>query len=331
MKSADRVPHRVLERVNLGAPQAFLRSVIRPEGHRGPSMERTTRVDAPAPSVPVLLVHGFGQNRRAWHLPSRSFANHLAAEGFDVFNIDLPGKGLAHTANPGTSWIAAATEHLPACLDAALGATESPYAFVLGHSQGGLAACALAGLAPSIRGVGALACPFALGRGNPVLRGLALALGAAGRATAQHTAFPMGLVRDLFRATPALWETPWLPLPLRAWRPGSFEPDVRDEWLHHAFDRSRLAEVSHLLDPLPGLEAWAARTDCALLTVAGTHDLLAPPHVVAVGFDASRARDKTALVVEHGHGDLLVGRQSPQTVWPQVVAWLRRLSGSRVA
>jgi len=28
--------------------------------------------------APILLVHGFGQNRYAWHLPARSFANYLA-------------------------------------------------------------------------------------------------------------------------------------------------------------------------------------------------------------------------------------------------------------
>jgi hypothetical protein len=31
--------------------------------------------------APILLVHGFGQNRYAWHLPARSFANHLARAG----------------------------------------------------------------------------------------------------------------------------------------------------------------------------------------------------------------------------------------------------------
>ena len=42
---------------------------------------------------PILLVHGFGQNRYAWHLPARSFANHLATAGFDVYNLDLRGHG----------------------------------------------------------------------------------------------------------------------------------------------------------------------------------------------------------------------------------------------
>src|SRR5262245_44071876 len=37
----------------------------------------------------VLLIHGFGQNRYAFHLPSRSMVNHLARAGFDVFNVDL--------------------------------------------------------------------------------------------------------------------------------------------------------------------------------------------------------------------------------------------------
>ena len=31
--------------------------------------------------APVLLVHGFGQNRYAWHLPARSLANHLFEAG----------------------------------------------------------------------------------------------------------------------------------------------------------------------------------------------------------------------------------------------------------
>src|SRR5262245_60927463 len=43
--------------------------------------------------APVLLVHGYGQNRYAWHLPARSFSNYLARAGFDVFNLDLRGHG----------------------------------------------------------------------------------------------------------------------------------------------------------------------------------------------------------------------------------------------
>src|SRR5690242_2070762 len=33
--------------------------------------------------APVVLIHGYGQNRYAWHLPARSFSNYLARAGFD--------------------------------------------------------------------------------------------------------------------------------------------------------------------------------------------------------------------------------------------------------
>src|SRR5215212_6928154 len=41
----------------------------------------------------VLLVHGYGQNRYAWHLPARSLSNYLARAGYDVFNLELRGHG----------------------------------------------------------------------------------------------------------------------------------------------------------------------------------------------------------------------------------------------
>lgn len=39
----------------------------------------------------LLLVHGFSQNRYAWHVPGRSLVNHLAEAGYDVFFVDLRG------------------------------------------------------------------------------------------------------------------------------------------------------------------------------------------------------------------------------------------------
>src|SRR5262245_49500526 len=43
--------------------------------------------------APIMLIHGYGQNRYAWHLPSRSLSNYLAKAGFDVFNLELRGHG----------------------------------------------------------------------------------------------------------------------------------------------------------------------------------------------------------------------------------------------
>src|SRR5512133_3375002 len=47
------------------------------------SMVRKRRAGASETRAPVLLIHGYGQNRYAWHLPSRSLSNHLAQAGFD--------------------------------------------------------------------------------------------------------------------------------------------------------------------------------------------------------------------------------------------------------
>ena len=62
-----------------------------------PARSGLTRASELESAVPcrgaVLLVHGFGQNRYTWHTSRRSFANFLAAEGYDVFNLDLRGRG----------------------------------------------------------------------------------------------------------------------------------------------------------------------------------------------------------------------------------------------
>jgi len=41
----------------------------------------------------IVLVHGFGQNHYTWHISRRSLVNYLANDGWDVFNVDLRGKG----------------------------------------------------------------------------------------------------------------------------------------------------------------------------------------------------------------------------------------------
>ena len=48
-----------------------------------------------------------------------------------------------------------------------------------------------------------------------------------------------------------------------------------------------------------------------------------PPASVEPAFQHSRARDKTYRVFPRGHIDLVVGRDSPTSVWPLLTAWLR--------
>ena len=48
------------------------------------------------PGEPVVLCHGISSNARFWDLaPDRSLADWLVAQGYDVWNLDLRGHGLA--------------------------------------------------------------------------------------------------------------------------------------------------------------------------------------------------------------------------------------------
>src|ERR1700740_2557021 len=90
--------------------------------------------------APVLLVHGFGQNRYAWHLPSRSFANYLASAGYDVFNLDLRGHGRSRQlgAQPCTSAEDYVREDLPSAVDEVRALSGGRSVFLVGHSLGGI-------------------------------------------------------------------------------------------------------------------------------------------------------------------------------------------------
>src|SRR5688572_9129836 len=48
---------------------------------------------------PVLLVHGFAQNRYSWHTSRRSMSAWLAERGFDVWTLELRGHGLSRQAS----------------------------------------------------------------------------------------------------------------------------------------------------------------------------------------------------------------------------------------
>src|SRR5262249_29691072 len=87
----SRVTEQIIDR---NERAAFVKEVIVTRGGVPLAIVRKRlAANAGGTRAPVLLIHGFGQNRYAWHLPSRSLANHFAQSGFDVFNLDLRGHG----------------------------------------------------------------------------------------------------------------------------------------------------------------------------------------------------------------------------------------------
>src|ERR1700678_4529853 len=86
--------HRIVEQlIDRDESSTFRKEIVLTASQVPLAMVRKRAADRDGTRAPVLLVRGFGQNRHTWHLPARSFSNHLARAGFDVFNLDLRGYG----------------------------------------------------------------------------------------------------------------------------------------------------------------------------------------------------------------------------------------------
>ena len=285
--------------------------------------------------APVLLIHGFGQNRYAWHLPSRSFANFLAKMGFDVFNLDLRGHGRSrHFGGRRSTTVSDYVEEdLPSAVAEVQRLSGDRPVFLVGHSLGGLVSYAAAPMLDgAIGGVVSIGSPYHFGRGSASLTAIATFVRLLNvlrlHPNPPVPLKPVGLSLAAFRH---FADGPLYPIPWRGWRRGSMEPQILAEHLRLAFDRAGLAELAELFE-------WAAdrqfggrgsdygsrfeAMDRPLLVIAGAHDDLAPPEGVYPGYVHATTTDKTYRVQPLGHIDLLVGREAPRTTWPLVADWV---------
>ena len=282
----------------------------------------------------VLLVHGFGQNRYAWHLPSRSLANHLAASGFDVFNVDLRGHGRSrHLGGEEPRGIEEyVTEDLPRAVEEVQRHSGNRQVFLAGHSLGGLLVYAAApSLDGSLAGIISLGSPYHFTRGSSSLRAIGFVFRAVHAHGAPNLKMPVASLGAVLRKVGRFADSPLYPVPLRGWHRDSFEPHVLDEHLRLALDRGGVRELATMFQ-------WAAerrfggkrmdyaerfeKLDVPLLVIAGANDTLAPPASVRPAHDRSRSTDKMYRALPLGHIDMLVGREAPHTTWPLLTSWL---------
>jgi pimeloyl-ACP methyl ester carboxylesterase len=329
---------RVVEQVVDRDEKKTFRKEIVVTGSRVPlAMVRKRDEHGEGTQAPVLLVHGFGQNRYAWHLPARSLANHLAAQGFDVFNLDLRGHGRsrqfgAKRARGVEDYV---YEDLPAAIEEVQAVSGKRSVWIVGHSLGGLVAYAAApALDGAVAGIASIGSPYHFARGSLALGSLtfffrALALAPPLR-EAPLSLVPLGRTLGTIRS---FAESPLWPIPIRGWHAGACEPHVLEQHLRLAFDRAALAEMIDLFEwavhrRFGGRRSdWSERfekMDNPLLVISGANDDLAPPASVRPGFARSRARDKTYRSLPLGHIDLLVGRDAPLMTWSLVSAWIRK-------
>lgn len=329
----------VAQRVTPGRIRWFKKEVFEVRGPEPLAVVRKRRADGDT-LAPVVLVHGFGQNRYAWHMPERSFANYLADLGFDVFNVDLRGHG--RSAEIGSARSRGVDDYiqgdLPAIITDVLARSGFDRTFLLGHSLGGLCAAAAAARMPEqVAGVVTIGSPHALGRGHFVLgTGLRLlhhTLGSVGVFRGSQRRFPVDLIGKALHATRFAFDSRFAPIPVRGWHPGSFDEGELASYVR-SFDAESFSTVDDLI-VLAATGELRSRIDntsytrvieqstLPLLAVCGNFDLLANPGAVKPLFERSRSRDKTYVKVDAGHGDLLVGRQAPEDVWPVVAHWLK--------
>lgn len=342
---------KVAQRVTPGRIRWFRKELLEVRGPERVAVVRKRGLEG-EPHAPVILVHGFGQNRYAWHIPERSMVNYLADLGFDVYNVDLRGHG--RSADLGSSCSRGVDcyirEDLPAVLDRVLRLSGAPRTFIIGHSLGGLCAASLGALYPErVAGVVTMGPPHALGRGHLILgNALRLAGHTIGRSRllrGSQRRLPVDWMGKAVHATRIAWDSRLAPIPVRGWKPGAFTAEELRSYMR-SFDGASfgtldelflLAATGELRSRIDGTSytRLIEQSRVPLLAVSGAADLLANPASVKPIFERSRSSDKRYIKVDAGHGDLLVGKQAPDHVWPVVGEWLlsrlHYIAGERVA
>ncbi|MEZ4299713.1 MAG: alpha/beta fold hydrolase [Polyangiaceae bacterium] len=302
------------------------------------AMIRKRALPAEETRAPVLLIHGYGQNRYAWHLPARSFTNYLARAGFDVFNLDLRGHGRSR--HLGARLPAHVTEFVredvPAAVEEIQSLSGGRPVYVIGHSLGGLIAYAASPrLNGALAGLTTLGSPYQFTRGSPTLAILGwIMLHLDRRMPLGHGALELKGLGEAMRTLRTFIESPIFPLPIRGFVPRSMEPQVLSQHMSLAMDRGSITVLRNMflraaewrssgerLGGLADAEAFEA-LDIPMLVIAGTRDDLAPPSSVEPAYLRSRSSDKTYRAFPRGHIDLIMGKDAPQTVWPLVESWI---------
>lgn len=298
------------------------------DGHPPLAVERTAPVAGPW-RPPVILVHGFAQNRYSWRLSRRSMVAWLARQGHEVLVIELRGHGESRALGAGN-----AREFHEYVVDLlrVVRRTEVP-PFVIGHSLGGAVGIGAATEAP-LAGLVHLAGVYTFATGNATLRGL----GRVTRAlepvlTAAPVRMKTGWAGDLIARLYSITDVAGYGAPIAGWVPDSLERDLLEERLREGFDWTSVEVWLQMArwatgEPFAYADAFA-RTDVPLLVIVGDADPLVRPSDARRCFEGSGSTDKELLLMEAfehqvhwGHIDLLLGRKAPEEVWPRIGAWL---------
>ncbi len=342
--AADRSPHVVREeeldqQIDSGRVVRVVSQhwVVPGSGDAPPLALERTHLPAGGWFPPVLLVHGFAQNRFTWHTSRRSMSAWLAERGFDVWNLELRGHGRSRELAPETVGAEQFADYVEDVLRAADALPDR--AFWVGHSLGGAALYGAASQRPqACRGVIGIGALYHFAQANRFLKLLGTLTHLVSRpppvgAPTGRVQVRSRLAGQLIGRLYGISDIAGYAFPISGWWPGSIEPELLQERLEKGFDWTSVKvwqEMSRwaVTGAFEYDADWQA-ADLPLLVTLGDEDHLLPPADGRIAFARSGSSDKTLCVfddyeheVHWGHLDLILGRHAPRHVWPLLADWM---------
>jgi pimeloyl-ACP methyl ester carboxylesterase len=288
---------------------------------------------------PVLLVHGLAANRYNFDLvDDRSLARDLARQGFDVWLVELRGRGwstrprLFSGVRYDWSFDEYAERDLPAAASTILAATGARRLHLVGISTGALACYAWLcdpHRTAEVASLVSLAGPTTFRRASKALSGSLIRL----LRSLRHR----WLMRVLAPVSGYLHISPLQII----YNPENTEGAIQRRAMVNLianFSRNELLQYSdwisndvfRSIDQRRDYRSELSRLTTPTLFLAGARDGLAPPDAVKEAHDAVGASDKQfqicsraqGMKVNYGHFDLLLGKDAPTEIYPLISRWL---------
>ncbi|HEY7954556.1 MAG TPA: alpha/beta fold hydrolase [Polyangia bacterium] len=303
--------------------------------------------DAPAFSTrePVLLVHGIASNRYNLDLTDElSMARWLAARGFDVWMVELRGRGLSTRPRLFSgiryewSFDEYAERDLPAAAQAILRATGAHRLHLVGFSTGALACYAW--LSSPHRNVEvaslvALGGPASFKRASRALSGRLI----RSLRWLRHR----WLMRVLAPLSGYVHPSPLQIIHNPENTDGAIQRRAMVNMIAN-FSRNELLQYSdwilndafRSIDQRRDYRAELGRITTPALLLAGPRDVLAPPDAMKLTFEALGSTDKQFQIcsraqgmrVNYGHFDMVIGREAPAEIFPLIAGFIDAHAGA---
>ncbi len=303
--------------------------------------------DAAGAENPGLFVHGMGANRYHFDLNERhSLARRVVPAGYDSWVVELRGRGLSPVpegAEPDWNFEDFLHRDIRRAVSFVCERTGKPVHWV-GHSMGGMLGVAYAEVygGEDLSSLTLFGTPLVFGRRQVMIR-------------------MWGMAAQVHRFLPTMDQEKWgrrvLPLMNRSSRGLDFllrflaNPDnLDDETIPEIFNKLVTNESTGItlqfsdwvrsgevrsVDRTFSYSARLGQVKQPCMFVCGIDDMMAPPNYIRRQIKRLGTKQVRMLTLsrdngfssDYGHGDLIIGVNAPDEVYPLVIDWLDSLSG----